>query len=61
MKNLSIHLVIICFLSLLMPTQQETLAPFAILTGNIPGGTYDLGTLASTDVIKIAANFVPLT
>lgn len=50
--------VLFCFSIFLSTIKSEELLPFATYNGNSPGATYDLGILASTDIIKVESSWI---
>lgn len=58
MANFYEKVVLLCILSLLITTKSEALLPFSNYSYNTPGATYDLGTLTSTDIIKVELSWV---
>lgn len=54
MRKFQTYLLIICFLGLIpMCSSAVTSGIFARFTETIPGNAYDLGTLVSTDIIRV--------
>ena len=57
----SLILLAIALLLLPLEVQSQTLALYEEKIDYIPGGTYDLGTLSATNVLKVSMNWVMVT